>query len=181
MYSELRKASNAKKENNDCAVVAHAVVTGKTYEEAHATLKFHGRKDNCGTYTYVTNKAMKASGFKPVIKMSGVGTLKGYINLRELIIENYAERHHCRKYVTTKHASDKEFGSTKGWELLKKISQNFDVAILVHTPGHICAFKNGKFEDHTHGRKCKIQDITIWLKNGAKQPEEFYELAKYIN
>ena len=47
-YLEVRKGSFGKNENNDCAVVAVAIVCGVSYDVAHAELKRCGRKDRKG-------------------------------------------------------------------------------------------------------------------------------------
>lgn len=45
----LNARSNEFNEQNDCSVKALAIVTGNTYDVAHATLKDHGRKKGKGT------------------------------------------------------------------------------------------------------------------------------------
>jgi hypothetical protein len=50
-------------EHNDCAVRAIANVTGKSYDEVHAVLKKHGRKDRHGTYYPTSLAAMQELGF----------------------------------------------------------------------------------------------------------------------
>jgi len=63
-YSDLIKASNKKREHGDCAVKALAVVTGRSYNFAHKTLKRMGRRDRMGTPRIMTLRAVQLLGFK---------------------------------------------------------------------------------------------------------------------
>lgn len=53
-------------EHRDCVVRALTNVSGKSYDEIHALLKKHGRKDRCGTYWEVSDKAMQELGYESV-------------------------------------------------------------------------------------------------------------------
>ena len=50
-----------KGEHNDCAVVAHAHITGCSYEEAHRDLLRAGRRPRRGTYGTASRTALAAS------------------------------------------------------------------------------------------------------------------------
>ena len=50
-------------EDKDCVVRAITNVTGLPYDEVHAVLKKHGRKDRHGTYYQTSLAAMKELGF----------------------------------------------------------------------------------------------------------------------
>lgn len=64
-YQKLRESSGQMRENNDCAVVATAVVTQSDYASAHALLKKFGREDRKGTIFHSTTKvAIESIGFK---------------------------------------------------------------------------------------------------------------------
>lgn len=53
-------------ERNDCVVRAISNVSGKYYDEIHAVLKKHGRKDCRGTYWETSEKALRSLGYKAV-------------------------------------------------------------------------------------------------------------------
>lgn len=53
-------------EANDCVVRAITNVSGKPYNEVHALLKKHGRKDKKGTYWPTSAAAMKELGYSCV-------------------------------------------------------------------------------------------------------------------
>lgn len=56
---EIAKGSDiAKSENNDCVVRAFAAVFEMSYDESHALLKRHGRKDRSGTPWITSDTAM---------------------------------------------------------------------------------------------------------------------------
>lgn len=67
-------------EHNDCVVRALTNVTGKPYDEIHAVLKKHGRKDGKGTSLTTSANAMRELGFQAVVLksyMKGNVTVKG--------------------------------------------------------------------------------------------------------
>jgi hypothetical protein len=65
VYQKLKESSGQMRENNDCAVVATAVVTQSDYSYAHALLKNFGRQDRKGTNFYSTTKvAIESIGFR---------------------------------------------------------------------------------------------------------------------
>ena len=53
-------------ERRDCVVRAISNVSGRCYDEVHALLKKHGRKDCCGTYWKTSEKALHELGYKAV-------------------------------------------------------------------------------------------------------------------
>ncbi|VVB52094.1 Uncharacterised protein [uncultured archaeon] len=48
------------RENNDCAVVATAVVLNITYEDAHTLLRKNGRRTRCGTRVSISRAALES-------------------------------------------------------------------------------------------------------------------------
>jgi hypothetical protein len=52
----------ALREHNSCTVYAVACVLGVDYDEAHALLKAHGRKDRRGTRYYIAARALATRG-----------------------------------------------------------------------------------------------------------------------
>jgi hypothetical protein len=66
-------------ENNDCAVRALTNITGKSYDEIHAVLKKHGRKDRKGTFVQTSLAAMQELGFEPIVLGSYLNYWKFYI------------------------------------------------------------------------------------------------------
>jgi hypothetical protein len=57
-YKEMKVSSSKFRERNDCVVIALAIVSGKTYEEARQILKKNGRQDRKGTYRYAIQKSV---------------------------------------------------------------------------------------------------------------------------
>jgi hypothetical protein len=63
-YKAMRDCSNRFKENKDCAVIATAIVTRTSYEEAHALLKKFGRQNGRGTkFMSITQPAIESIGY----------------------------------------------------------------------------------------------------------------------
>jgi hypothetical protein len=50
-------------ENHDCGVIALSMTTGVSYDECHAMLKKHGRKNRCGTKNSTMSRAGHDLGF----------------------------------------------------------------------------------------------------------------------
>jgi len=63
-YNDLRRASAAMHENNDCSVIAIAIACNVTYEMAHAACKKHGRVNRQGTFVSISEKAIYELGYK---------------------------------------------------------------------------------------------------------------------
>jgi hypothetical protein len=59
---QLAAKSKARKENNDCAVKAIAIVANASYEEAHAALAAQGRKNGRGSNLPQIMAALKSLG-----------------------------------------------------------------------------------------------------------------------
>lgn len=59
---EFPNSALAARERNSCTVYAVAVVLGVDYDEAHALLKTHGRKDRRGTSIWLEKRAMDTRG-----------------------------------------------------------------------------------------------------------------------
>lgn len=59
---QLKKKSALHGETNDCAVKAIAIVANADYDEVHALLKAHGRKDGKGTPWAAIWATLKALG-----------------------------------------------------------------------------------------------------------------------
>lgn len=51
-FKEMKISSSKFREKNDCAVIALAIASGKSYDEAHKVMKKHGRNDRRGTSIY---------------------------------------------------------------------------------------------------------------------------------
>lgn len=61
-YAFLRSCSTAMNEKRDCAVIALAVVTGRTYTDMHERLRKAGRRTRCGTPWGVQRKVLDELG-----------------------------------------------------------------------------------------------------------------------
>lgn len=180
MFDKLRKDGNAFGETNDCTVIAHAITTNTSYANAHARLKNHGRKDKHGAYRHTQIRAMVDAGYKQLIDFKDYYS-NNSIDLHDFFIKNYSECNHNRKYVTIKHSGHKEFGKTRGWELLKKLSYDPNIAIHVHVRSHVAAFKDGEIHDWSKNSARRIEKIEVYIKNGSNTPEVFDEISKYKN
>lgn len=62
LFNSLNRRSFELRESRDCTVLAAAVVTGATYDEAHAALKAAGRRSRRGSYKPEQMRALKALG-----------------------------------------------------------------------------------------------------------------------
>lgn len=56
-------------EQNDCVVRAMTIATGKGYDEIHALLKSHGRRNKCGTPFGVINAALVCLGLPELTRI----------------------------------------------------------------------------------------------------------------
>lgn len=58
-FKEMKVSSSKFREKNDCVVIALAIASGKPYDEVHAILKRHGRKDRRGAFYGTIFNAVK--------------------------------------------------------------------------------------------------------------------------
>lgn len=63
-YDAIRSSEAAKGERNDCTVIAAALATGESYEDAHAALELFGRKPGHGTSIHSTLRALDLLGYR---------------------------------------------------------------------------------------------------------------------
>lgn len=137
-YSELTPARIALGESRDCTVVAISIVTGKTYEEAHAAMKAAGRKDGGSGYYHQEVAALKALGFQ----------LKR-VEVKDIIATYPAP--HCRalKNVTTYHAHR----FPEAWAPYR------EKRLLLWVSGHVAAMKDGVVHDWSSNRALRVYKI----------------------
>ena len=134
-YSNMRAQSCAMNENNDCAVVALAIVCNVSYAVAHAELKKLGRKDRKGTFFHHTAQAVK-----------NLGKSLQYVSARSFI-DTYPGVHKNLKHVTTHHP--------------RRFNKCFDPSktYLFQTRRHILAVKNGETKDWTVNKAKQVVAI----------------------
>jgi len=134
-YLEVRKGSFGKNENNDCAVVAVAIVCGVSYDVAHAELKRCGRKDRQGTYNSITQQAVK-----------NLGKELKFIPSHEFI-RTYPGVHSKLRHVTTHHP--------------RRFPKSFDKSktYLWSVRGHILAVKDGTVIDWSINKAKHVYSI----------------------
>lgn len=63
-YKTVSVSSKEMGEKSDCAVKAAAIATGVEYDRTHLEFAKAGRRRNSGTARHITEKAVKALGFK---------------------------------------------------------------------------------------------------------------------
>ena len=142
-------------EKNDCAVVALSIFLEVPYAEAHKVLAENGRKPRKGTKRETTEKAIlalrpNAKIKKYFVKEARTHSLEhrdGYRPIEE--IKGKYPRLYKTKNFTIKHLE--WFGET--WS-------DIDNA-LIFVNRHVAAFRNGKVEDWSKGKRKHIQEI--WL------------------
>jgi hypothetical protein len=74
---EFPHSTLALREHNSCTVYAVACVLGVDYDEAHALLKAHGRKNRRGTRSYIATRAMATRG---TLREIPIRSANGFIN-----------------------------------------------------------------------------------------------------
>lgn len=62
-YDNLEAAGNSMGEDNDCAVIAVALVTGLAYQDVHDAFKKNGRKNCKPAYFEITIKTLSDLGY----------------------------------------------------------------------------------------------------------------------
>ena len=138
-FKELHAKSKEMGELNDCGVKAVAVVTGMTYEEAHAALKHLGRINGVGSNrSWITN-VIESRGF----------TVKRIPNSH--FISQYPGVHSGLQSVTTHHPA--------------RFPKPFAMGVyLMFTTTHVAACIDGKVHDWSIGRSLRVNDMYLITK-----------------
>lgn len=134
-YEQMCIERIARNEHNDCAVIAVALVTGVTYQEAHTALAAEGRDYRKGTLMVQTHNAIKKLGFHVE-----------RIPLTTKIVL-YPGIHKNLRNVTTHHPARFNAAWADG--------HNY----LFHIRAHVLAVKNGVVYDWSKGRAMRVRDV----------------------
>jgi len=137
-YHKATEAAQKLGETNDCAVKAVSIATGTPYEQVHALMKKHGRRDCRGTYMSTTNSVLK-----------------------ELGVESKWEDAPRQAPKTVKR------GGVYGLTLITETRSRYTVStiakalpkrgrFILETSTHLLAFVNGRVEDWTEGRRHRV-------------------------
>lgn len=140
VFNRLHADSRAQGEDNDCTVKAISVVTGVSYEEAHAALKAAGRKDGRGTHRINQVHALASLGYKMV-----------RIPTRS-IIEAYPGVHRNLQSVTTHHPER----FSDAWADMPPC--------LLYSNRHVSAFRDGELHDWAKGRALRCYEVMRVVK-----------------
>lgn len=134
-YQQMRNAATAANENNDCSVVAVAVVCGVDYATAHKTMADNGRKKGCAACNSAIKQSVIDCG-KNLIKVTP-----------ESFIMRYSKAHRMLKNVTTHHP-----------ERFNKIWAD-GKTYMIFTKGHVLSIVNGENHDWTKGKAKRARYI----------------------
>jgi hypothetical protein len=138
-YQEIRKASSAMNEQNDCSVVAIAIACGVSYEVAHAALKKAGRIDRHGTYRWHSKAAIESLGFK---------VRAWNYQEKRAMISRYPGVHSKLQSITTHHM--RRF--PQAWA-------DCHPNLIVASSRHMLAIKDGVVRDWSINNAMRLQDI----------------------
>lgn len=136
-YKKLCK-SCSRREKNDCAIIALAIVTGNNYNVVKSVLQSKGRKPNQGTELFRVTAALKQLGYD-------------FFEIRD-------HRHHYGKSLI----DTMPFSYQK---TLLTMSRHFipHQKYLVVTTKHIVAVTGGKIQDWSECRRLRIRSIMrVW-------------------
>ena len=151
ILNPLRVASNRYGETNDCTVLALAAAGNVTYEEAHAALKKHGRKNRKGpkAQTVIVNgqRHVGCHAFQEACRELGIG-------FRVMASEEFDA-----KTMTTAERD-------------RKLSNGRFVA---YVRGHVAAIVDGTVVDWTQGRRHRIRSVWQLTPAERKQRQENHE------
>ena len=139
-FNELQEKSKEMGELNDCGVKAVAVVTGMTYEEAHAALKHLGRINGVGSQRGWITDVIESRGF----------TVKRIPN--EHFISQYpGEKKNDLKNITTHHPA--------------RFPEPFAMGVyLMFTKSHVAACVSGVVHDWSIGRSLRVNVMYLITK-----------------
>lgn len=140
IYEQVNQHSVARKESNDCTVIAMAMVTGKPYDECHRLLKEAGRQDGKGFNSHIMMSVIKGCGFE----------LKRIPCLDQ--IAKYPGRHANKSFITSHHPA--RFNSV--WKDGK--------TYLGFTINHVLAIIDGDVHDWSTDKSLQIR----WLYEVVK-------------
>lgn len=149
LFEKMEKRSRKWCESNDCTVIALAIATGKTYEQAHGALALRGRNHRKGVLMAAFWKALDDLGFteKEVYRHSLIQNSE--------ILNDYLkddERERVNKMRRTRWAKGRTMKSIEA-HLPKR------GVYLIQTSTHILCVRAGQIHDWTKNRKHRITHV----------------------
>jgi hypothetical protein len=143
-FKSLKSSGRSLGETNDCAVIALAVVTSRSYAECHKVLADLGRKPRKGTFRYMQEQALNILGFKFVCHYTKFISS----DFKKKIIDSYPETYNP-KNLTVKQIS-----------MFPKAWSHYD-SLMVFTDRHVSGVKNGKVCDWAEDKSKHIQSVWV--------------------
>ena len=155
-FNALFQIGREKGEKNDCSVKAVALITGKTYDEAHIELQRRGRINRQGVQNNIILDAAAALG-EPTKRL----LLKDVYH----IIQSYPKPHYGLKNITSHHP--------------RRFPQIWSKApdCLLFSNAHVAAFINGAVIDWSVNNVLRIVQINYRERDEQKMME-FIEWVK---
>ena len=147
-YNTLRKASDKTKEDNDCAVMAVAVVTDKSYKEVHKVMEDLGRKKGHGTSLRIMLEAIRELGFN--FDCNDVTKRRRAFNVMHTHY-NYKVKNLTCKHIKKFPRAFEEFGDR--------------YIIDVHGGSHVAGVRNGKVIDYSADTAARINAVYMVSKD----------------
>lgn len=146
-YREVTSESRGFNETNDCTVVAVAIVTGKTYPEAHKAMADAGRKRGRGAHCWQYEQALNALGFTWTELFSKWNRNSTYAKFNQL-------------KSRTIRTVERELADNWG-----------GVPCLIKVSGHLLAWNGSKIEDYTQASTRRVQEVWAIHPTGTKLPK----------
>lgn len=150
-YLRLEATASSAGDDNACAVIALAALTGRPFEEVSKLLGEQGREKGKGTFNAQIRGALLELGL--------TWTELDYAG-RRAIIDTYPGGHKNAKSITP-HQATRFF---KAWDALGLKNG------LLFTKGHVMALKDGVVHDHQHQSMKRL--VGFWLVDLPKATEE---------
>lgn len=148
-YKEVVKKSEAKDENNDCAVKAISIVTKVDYDIVHKILKDNGRKDKDGTYRQTTHKSLKQLGWK---------------------MELLDKRQYLRRFP--KHHSELKYITSHSFRRFPEAFNDLPKVVLAFTASHVFAVMDSQNADWSVNNKLRIKGLYKLVPDWEQITEE---------
>ena len=137
-FHEIKSILKEEGDNNYCAILAIAAMTGVCPKAVRAAVEAAGRKRGCGTYQHQMIKACEALGFK----MKAIG-----FQARRDIIAQYPGVHKNLHHITTHHP--RRF--SKAWASQPNM--------LMLTATHAAAYLDGVVVDWSVNTSLRITEL----------------------
>ena len=154
-FRAMNAKSGERNENNDCSVIALAIVANVDYDYAHEALKLCGRRDRQGTFPNMFERALELIGghyvarevFMPKRDAEAILRHKDEVEPQELYPNKpYKTINHWVGYTMTVNRLEDYVDPRKRY--------------VASTRGHVLAIVDGKVQDWTGGRRHRVLNLT---------------------